>query len=475
MRVLFFIPSSNLYDREVNLNEPLGACSVAASVRESGHEVKIVHQVDPRRQKMRDLVSESLGFRPDLVALSTMTESHRNGISMVQEIRKVTKVFSVLGGIHVTSYPRAVLGEAIDFAIMGEGERTLPKLLEKLSHSETTYEEIPGLIWKRGEQIHGSQAFERIHDLDRLPWPIRDSLPHGYYKNYQAAHRIRISQQRLAAVSASRGCPFNCIFCPNNILTKGRVVLRSVESVLEEIQALQMDRKINFINFSDENFGFRRDWLKAFCLEIKRKNRSIPYFANVSISDMDEERILLLTNSGCVMANVGIETGDDVSLERIHKQLSTRQALSVLKDMRRKGLAVTANFLLGFPWEDTNSIRRGLKMIRQMDAMWFGLNYVVPFPGTELLEMIREEDLPVDENFDRYTGKVPIAPTRYLDKEAIQRFGREMNRTFYLRRAYLRRMILYFLVRPKGFFPYISSLYHIGIKRGRLRLLFGGF
>ena len=472
MRVLFIVPHSNVYRTEVNLNEPLGVCYVAAAVREQGHEVKLLHRVDPTALPLEAFRAECRRFGPDVVAMSTMTESHGNGLALLAAVKDGRPVTTVLGGVHVTGYPEAVQDPRVDFGISGEGERAFPALLRRLEAGDTAPDDIPGLLRKGETGLEAPLPFERIRDLDTLPRPIRDGLPRKRYRNYQAAATVRLSGQRLAAVAASRGCPFDCIFCPNQRLTRRILITRSVEGVMEEVEALVRDRAANLINFNDENFGYRRSWLRAFCAEKARRRLTVPYFANVSISDMDAERISLLVRSGCAMTNVGIESGDDEALSRIHKQISTEQAVRVLREMRRAGLAVTANFLIGFPWEDPDAIRRNTRTARRLEAMWLGLNVVTPYPGTRLREMLEEEGFEIDGDFDRYTGKVPLVATRHLDRGAILRYASLLNRSFYVRPGYVWSLLRFFRRRPDRFLPFVSAAFHIGVRFGRLGWIF---
>ncbi len=475
MRVFFVVPLSNLYGREVNQTEPLGVCYVAAASREEGHEVKIVHQINPEDLKTKEIINSYLHFRPHVVALSTMTESNGNGMALLRAMKDKRPVTTVLGGVHVTSCPVAALNPCVDFGVAGEGEKVLPSLLAKLERGDRDYATIPGLIWKEDGGLHRNLPFQRIAGLDDLPWPVREDLPYRYYKNYQAAYHVRISRQRLAAVSSSRGCPFDCIFCSNRIITNRVLQSRSVPGVFEEIQALIKDRAVNFINFLDEDFGINRSWLREYVEEKRRRGIATPYFANVGILDMDHEKIKLLKDSGCVMLNIGIETLDDELLLKIQKKIESRQkALMVLKEIREAGLAVTANFLIGFPWEDRGTVRQNMATVRRLQAMWFGLNFVVPFPGTKLLEMAKNEGYEVDENLDHYTGKIPIVRNRDMDQEEMIRYAASLNRAFYLRPGYLWQLVLFFLKRPFRVFPYVASLFYIGAKCRRMKLLFGG-
>ena len=79
-----------------------------------------------------------------------------------------TKV--IAGGIYPTLLPDAVLRDKeIDFAVLGEGEYRLGKLLEHLETRNFPIEQIDGLAYQANNRIVIQKVNNYIDDLDELP------------------------------------------------------------------------------------------------------------------------------------------------------------------------------------------------------------------------------------------------------------------------------------------------------------------
>ena len=167
------------------------------------------------------------------------------------------KFISVVGGPHPTFFPEIIETNEVDIICRGEGDDALPELLNKLQAGED-YSDIPNLWVKKDGQVIKNPMRPLVQDLDRLPFPDRDS----FLKYYAYAH------SSVKHFLAGRGCPYDCAYCFNHKLKKmyrdeagvsQYCRLRSVENVVAEVEQVRAKYPLKIVYFHDDLFIMNRD------------------------------------------------------------------------------------------------------------------------------------------------------------------------------------------------------------------------
>ncbi len=99
-----------------------------------------------------------------------------------------------------------------------------------------------------------------IQDLDSIPWPAWDLFP---VENYVSSLDHRQNKVRHMEVLASRGCPFNCVYCYR--IYGRNVRRRSPESIVAELKELVNRYDIRYSGFPDDLFTSDRDFVMKIC------------------------------------------------------------------------------------------------------------------------------------------------------------------------------------------------------------------
>ncbi len=150
-------------------------------------------------------------------------------------------------------------------------------------------------------------------------------------------------------------------------------------------------------------------------------------FARIDDTLADPDFCRALRRSGCVMLKLGLESGDQGVLDRLHKGIDLGTAARVLENLRLAGIAVYGYLLFGTPAETEEDARRTLEfVVRHREAITF-LNLAVfnmPAFGHEAVghgtEPFYGGDLPL------YTG---FRHPRGWGRREVRRFlGREFSR-----------------------------------------------
>ncbi|MBV9201324.1 MAG: cobalamin-dependent protein, partial [Alphaproteobacteria bacterium] len=202
MRVLGVHPGPLMYTKVFLRLEPLGLELVAQSLRQAGHQVRLIDlQVEDHRAYFRLLQR----WRPEVVAISC---NYLANVPEIVDLAKTTKarfpnVFICIGG-HSASFTASAIIEhgagAIDCVLTGEGEATMPLVLAAIE-AGNDIGSVAGAVTAAG--VGPPPRF--VHSLDDLT-PARDLL----------RHRRRYFLGTLdpcASIEFSRGCPWDCSFC----------------------------------------------------------------------------------------------------------------------------------------------------------------------------------------------------------------------------------------------------------------------
>ena len=210
------------------VNPPLGLVTVAALL--------------PTEWEMRlaDLNTRSLTEEDwqwaDLVLISAMYIQRAGLLALVREAKLRGKTV-VAGGPHPTSLPEAVLEAGCDFVVRGEGENTIPLLLEAMRVGKT------GIIEN-----------DEKPDLTTSPIPRFDLL--------------RLNDYASVTIQTSRGCPFDCEFC-DVVNLFGRIPrYKAPKQVIAELETLHRLGARGSVFICDDNFIGSKKHARALLQEL---------------------------------------------------------------------------------------------------------------------------------------------------------------------------------------------------------------
>jgi len=147
-------------------------------------------------------------------------------------------------------------------------------------------------------------------------------------------------------------------------------------------------------------------------------------FARISRHLTDPDFCLALKESGCVMLQLGLESGDQSVLDEMHKGIDLGMTSQALKALKKAGIATYVYLLFGTPMETMAAARKTLEFtVRHHGEIRF-LNLAVfnqPVFGREAQKMETKEfyegDLTLYTNFSHPRGWNRNLVRQFLDKE----------------------------------------------------------
>ncbi len=381
MKVLLVKPH-NLGD---HIQPPLGLGYLAESCRREGHDV-IVADAIKERLGPGALLERIQAIRPDFVGIQCYTFDIKNVKQILPGVKSVkSDIVTAVGGPHPSAAPAATLeyfGGALDFAFVGEAERSLPRLLGRLSGAgDITLSDIEGLAFRDGERITvNPRGF--TEDLDSLGMPAWDLIKPETYPESQ--HGAFFERFPIAPILFTRGCPFPCTFCAGSIVSGKRIRKHSVDFMLDQIRYLYHERGIREFHVVDDNFtldkGYAKEFLRRFIDAGLQMSWSTPN--GVRLDTLDEELLDLMKESGLYMVSLGIESGSDRVLRLMKKRTTTDRIKKGVELIRSKGIDTAGFFIVGFPGETAADIENTIRFSLGLGLTRANYFTYLPFPGS---------------------------------------------------------------------------------------------
>ena len=357
---------------------PFGILYVADALEQAGFPARVFHETAAFVDEFVRQVAEA---RPLFVGFSTITGPQLRPTIEASRRVKALGIPVVWGGVHATIMPLEVLKEAyVDFVVVNEGEETAQELARILAGDQLAlWQSVAGLAYKDEDgtpQFHRERPF--IQDLDRFRprWEKVDAerylIPSGAY-------------QRALPVYISRGCPFRCGFCYNEVVMKRTWRQHSDEFILDQIAWLKERYRIDAVDYADDYLFGRIKPMQRLVEKV-----GMPWSGQVRVQLLTPEFVAWMRATRCQWVNIGAESGSQAVLDNIHKDQKAWQIEWGIKNLVAGAPEVEANlsFIVGLPGETAPDTQVTLDLIERLCALSekarCSVCVYMPYPGTPL-------------------------------------------------------------------------------------------
>ncbi len=277
---------------------PLGLGYIAATLKKEGYNPKVFDLIDIPFDEAEKLIEKE---KPDIVGISCNLTDYRWGAFKLAQIAKRinsnTKV--IMGGSHATHlYEQVLTNFPVDIIVRFEGEATFLELIKAIE-SKTDLRSVKGIAFKLGKQIVRTEDRPPNDDLDTLPFPLHSNFEFDRYVHYSAPASFKgkaVGKLRSINIMASRGCPYNCMYCSIAQFWPRKCRFRSPKNVVDEMQALYEEFGVMHFNFFDDLFTMNKNRVIEICKEIIDRKLDVCWecvtrvdFVSEDMLGMDEE------------------------------------------------------------------------------------------------------------------------------------------------------------------------------------------
>jgi len=414
MKVLLIEPPKKPWEMMGDfIAPPIGLAQLAAVLETEGVDVEIV-DCNGSFLTWQDLERAIADRKPTVVGASAMTTFLPTAARVMQMVKAIDpEIITVVGGPHVTFTTEETLRNhpEIDIVGRGEGERVIKELIACLGQ-DGDLTQVPGIAFRRGRQVLQTPPAEPV-DVDQLSLPAYHLLPmHAYFF---------IIFEKFCTVLASRGCPFNCVFCAERGFWGPGWRPRDPELVGEELELLHTKYGRESIWFGDDCFNVDGEHMGLICEEILRRDLKLNWYyqGRADLLIKHQEYLPLMRRAGNLMVQIGIEANSDEELRRLRKNLTGEQVQEALALLREHGIVCQGMMILGTRQDDANSILRKVDYLKWLDVDFPVFTIYTPFPGTEAYDQAKEQGWLETDDYALYDMAYPIISTEHLSRKQV--------------------------------------------------------
>ena len=332
-------------------------------------------------------------FAPDMICMAALYYSGIKVFNLIAGIVKKidNRIIMVVGGHYPTHMSSECLANPdVNYAVLSEGELGTFDLVKAINDG-TPPDENEGIAFMRnGELVRNDRKtfWKGFGEHKRLPWEDT-CLDYYFREGRNVLERIRPRDKfRIAAITASRGCPNNCTFCASPKFWKRRWRKRNVANIIEEIKYLIDLQGINTVVFNDENIAANRKWFLELLDSLIPLKITWISSGGLSVRSMNDDEVLQkMVDSGIGLFNLAIESGNDKTLARINKPLVIEETIKVVEKIRGyPGSYAIGFFIVGFPFDSWKDVEKTIDFAASLDLDWKSIYCFQSFPGCELDE-----------------------------------------------------------------------------------------
>ena len=378
---------------------PLATLQVAASLRESGHEVTLFDAM--LAQGVQDYVAQLQTAAPEIVVLyednyNFLTKmclaAMREACCQMIGAARARGARVIVAGSDVTDAPEVYLKAGADVALIGEGLAALAVLIRRLDANVqlTTPEltaELAGLAYMHEGAVRKlPETRAVIVAQPELPaWDLIDI--ERYRKAWHTAHGFFSLN-----MAASRGCSFRCSWCAKPIWGN-QYAQRSAESVAAEFTYLKQRFNPDHIWFADDIFGFKPAWVRRFAHAVREANARIPFTIQIRADLTSEDMAGALREAGCAEAWIGAESGSQRILDAMNKGTTVAEIKEARARLKSHGIRVGFFIQLGYLNEELTDILATRELLEAARPDDVGVSVAYPLPGTKFFEQVKGQFL----------------------------------------------------------------------------------
>jgi len=370
-----------------------------------------------------------LSGRPDLIIIETKTPIIKRHWRIINELKKKADwpLKIVLVGDHVTAQPEESLRYSkVDYVLAGGDYDFGVANLVKFLRGQTELE--PGWYWRVGgdwdmtgknEVIDwadgefrncefknsGLKQDYHLHDLNTLPEIDRELTQWKLYAykngNFKYTPGVYMMSGRDCWWGRCSFCSWTTLFPGNNWRT------RSAKLALDEVGHL-IDLGVKEI-MEDSGSLPIGSWLQEFCTGMIERgyNKKVVMSCNMRINGIKEPEIWkLMKQAGFRFILFGLESANQITLDRINKGLRVEEIEPNLRICKQAGLEPHITAMIGYPWESKEDASRTVELAKSLFKKGYvdtlQATIVIPYPGTPLYKYCRENNLLNFTDYDRF-------------------------------------------------------------------------
>jgi hypothetical protein len=325
-----------------------------------------------------------------LVALvGVQSNEYPRALDIARPFREA-KIPVAIGGFHISGCLSMLDGHAVDLdACRAMGISMFAGEAEERRFDLVLQDAAAGRI----AQLYN--FMKELPGIDGTPVPF---LPKRY---------VQRTLGLSTSFDAGRGCPYQCSFC-TIINVQGRKSRFRTADDIEHLVRINWEQGISKFFITDDNFARNREWEAIFDRLIElRENDKIPLGLMIQVDTLCHKINGFMEKAkraGVTRVFIGLENVNPDNLTSAKKrQNKITEYRKMLLAWKAKGILTLAGYILGFPADTPETIRRDIAIIQQelpLDIIEFFC--LTPLPGSEDHQRLWNDGVAMETDLNTY-------------------------------------------------------------------------
>jgi anaerobic magnesium-protoporphyrin IX monomethyl ester cyclase len=377
-----------------------------------------------------EILQEAKKFDPDIIVSMISLPSLHADKKLLSRIKsELPNAITVACGTVCSVMPKEVLlGSNIDLASIEHfpyvnGLRCLLKGFSELTRtrdfailSEFSY--LQDSEVRKNPQKGESADFTKYH-------PKYEVLPLQKYQHFIDSEG---NTHLFVPILGSRGCPYNCFYCPYPLGFGNETIFQNPKIVVDEMEHLYSVAHIEGFLFRNQSFTLNLKWAENICNEILKRGLDISWLCEARADQTSINLLSTMARSGCKRIHYGVETGDPTLIMKAKSGVSLQTLSKAFSVARKFEIWRQAHIILGLPTENRQSLENTLQFLLKVDPDSVAINFATPYPGTKLFHEAREKGLINTDDWSRFSSFDIVLDSRDLTDDDLRGMARRISR-----------------------------------------------
>jgi anaerobic magnesium-protoporphyrin IX monomethyl ester cyclase len=402
-------------------NENIGVEYISASLKQQGHQVELIFfpfSIGDKDENQQ--IHEKIGaYKPNIACFSPFSFQYPWSIAKAKYIKNTfPDIFTLFGGVHVNSVPECVMEDPeIDAIMVGEADKTIQEFSTNFEAGDIS--KTPSLWYRKNGAILKNPLARLETDLDSLPFPDKDLF-------YNSPLSPGLRHFPYTEVG-SRGCPFACSYCSNNVyqrLYEGqkRFRSRSPENIVKELSENKAKYHFSRVEFADDVLAIDMPRLRKL-MALYKQEINLPFACFFHPKLVSEETVRLMKEGGCVWFKLGVQSASEDYRKKFLNRYETNDNIRMVSKLcRQYHLQFSFDHILNLPGETKDHLIEAVNLYNECRPTiinFWGLMYL---PATDIIKlgleyrMITQQDIKAINNGSHKLSKLGFVPW-YKDKK----------------------------------------------------------
>jgi radical SAM superfamily enzyme YgiQ (UPF0313 family) len=354
---------------------PLGILYICSHLRKQGLSCEVFDATFSSRQELWDLLRKGppsiLGVYANLMTRPSVVE--------ILRVAKESRWRTVVGGPEPGAYVQQYLEAGAEVVVIGEGEVTLEELVPALqSGTSENLHKVDGIAFQApGGSVVRTKPREQIRDIDKQPWPARESIDMARYVEVWRTHHGMGSVSLITA----RGCPYHCRWCSHEVFGKTHRRRKPV-SVADELEWLIDRYQPQMAWMADDVFTIHHSWLFQYAAELRRRGLKLPFECISRADRLNRQVVETLAEMGCFRVWIGSESGSQRILDAMERGVTVEQVQNAVALCRSSGIQTGMFLMWGYEGEELSDIESTVEHVKKTNPDIFFTTVAYPIKGT---------------------------------------------------------------------------------------------